>query len=102
MPTELHDISLAIGELRADAEHARRSREVTHQRVEELVRGMAALTLRLEELTSSVRADVAAMKPEVQHYADTRRRIAGGIAVLVALAGAAGGLVGWLAGLPKH
>lgn len=101
-PTELHALSVAIGRLEAETENARRSREVTHQRVNEIASGMQVLSRQLEELSMSVRADLTAMRPEVQHYADARRRLAGGIAVLLALAAAAGGLVGWIMSLPKH
>lgn len=99
--TALDDISLKIGRIEAEIENARRSREVTHQRIEKIDKRFEGLSRQLEELAMVVR-DVAAMKPEVQHYADTRRRFAGAAAVLVALGGVAGGLVGWLAGLPRH
>ncbi len=77
-PGELHDTSFQIGQLQADMESARRSREVTHQKLE-------AITRQLEELAMLAR-DVSEMKPEVQHYADARRRIAGAMMVLTLLA----------------
>ncbi|WP_298374410.1 hypothetical protein [Azospirillum sp.] len=81
-PGELHDLSFEIGQIRAEVENARRSREVTHLRLDAIAR-------QLEELALLAR-DVAAMKPEVQHYADARRKAAGAMAILTLLAGALG------------
>lgn len=83
-PAELHDLSLQIGRLLAEAENARRSREVMHQR-------MDALARQYDEL-SGVLHDVAAMRPEVQHYAAARQRIAGAMALLTLIAGGIGAL----------
>lgn len=94
MPTELHDISVAIGKLQAEIENARRSREVTHRQLE-------ALSRQMEELGALAR-DVAMMKPEVQHYADARRRVAGAVTVLTLFAGGIGALMSELIKLVRH
>ncbi|WP_042443150.1 hypothetical protein [Azospirillum sp. B510] len=79
---DLHEISFQIGQIQAEIENARRSREVTHLRLD-------AIQRQLEELALLAR-DVAAMKPEVAHYSDARRRAAGAMAVLTLLAGGIG------------
>lgn len=79
---DLHDISYQIGQIKSEIENARRSREVTHTKLE-------AIERRFDEL-AGLALEVRRMAPEVQHYADARRRLAGAVMVLTILAGGLG------------
>lgn len=87
--TELHDVSLAIGEIRRDVAHAEKSRAITHQKLEAIQAQVAQISATLDRLT----ATVAEMRPEVQHYARTRQQVIGGKTVLVVIWGIVGGVV---------
>lgn len=88
MPT-LDDVSRSIGALQAEVANASRSRELTHQKLEAISRQMEEFSQMLAGLSK----DVSDMAPEVKHYADARRRVAGGLAVVMLGAGLIGAVV---------
>lgn len=96
--SSLDDISRSIGALEAEVEHDRRSREIIHQKLE----GISRQVVEMSQLMANVHRDVSMMQPEVQHYADARRRLAGGIAVLTFLAGGLGAGISEAAKLLLH
>lgn len=86
MSGELHTISEAIGELRAEARSARESRKVVFEKLNEL----SALVHEMKAL----RVEVADMKPHVDDWRRTRNRAIGAL-IGVTLLGAGTGAAAW-------
>lgn len=68
---ELHSISEAIGELRAEARSAREARKIVYEKLEEL----SALAHEIKAL----RVEVADLKPHVDDWRKTRNRAVGAL-----------------------
>lgn len=70
----IDEISRALGELEREAQHARESRRVTHEKLDALTDQLRALGPRV--------ADLERLAPEIRDFMSWRDRIRGGGAVL--------------------
>lgn len=70
----IDEISAALGALRQDAEHARESRRVTHEKLDAAIEEVRTLAPRV--------ADLERLAPEIRDFMSWRDRIRGGGAVL--------------------
>lgn len=88
----IDEISAALGALRQDAENARESRRVTHEKLDALTGQLVALAPRV--------ADLERLAPEIRGFMSWRDRVKGGGAVIWGiglLLGAVGGEIArWL------
>lgn len=71
MPGELHEISAAIGELRAEAKSAREARKIVYEKLDAL----AAVVHEVKAL----RVDVDAAKPRIANLERLRNRAVGAL-----------------------
>ncbi len=94
---DLHEISLAIGNLQAEATSSREGRQVLHAKLDKINAGIAELNVQLANMNGSIgqlQQEMAEVKPEVSTWRALRNRAIGGMLAL-SLIMATGGAAAW-------
>lgn len=90
----IDEISAALGALRQDAENARESRRITHEKIDDLTREVREIAPRVAHLEQ--------LAPEIRDFMAWRDRVKGGAAVFWVIGIAIGAVGGEVARLLLH